>query len=452
MFFLVLLIITGCATTSPALYSGVTKVPAVIGVKEIKPLKEISIEKKHFNLLYKAKNTQPNADNYINARGSIINLNKLPTVVIALPVENKQQENSAQKLDKTGAFKTEGYINKAEETVEKELIRAGFGVIDRSKFEAKLRTLRESENDSIIQNEVFKAEFKALKGQLSDKKITDQEYADKLATLTKSSKRQRGDKELIDMSELIRAAQSKGVKADYILQLNTIEEYNGYVVPLQIKGRSEVEQYIAKNPDITYGNSKNNIPYQFDTKVFQVVFSAKLFNVNTGQVVWSGSHELNSLDVEDIQASFDVVKQAINANELSNKINSLNKKIISIHKDAMLSQHQLETLFKKASVERKYEDEKIQKISELQLKNNLNHHEENIKKNNRLIDAFNLTVHDYNKDVKYDYLISDLFVKPNLNPEKANLDSQNMKVIHKHRSKLLKTTINSLFKTIKVEG
>ena len=447
---LLVVLLSGCAVTSPAIYTSQDKAPSVVEVVNLPLLEPIPLEKTYISIKYNAKNTQPSEDDYVNTRGSIIDLSKLPTVVIALPVENKQNSNNAQRLDKTGAFKTEGYINKAEETVEKELIRAGFGVIDRSKFEAKLRTSRESSNGSTMGDAVLQAEIQILEEKYRNNEITAVEKAEELAKLTKGASRFRGDKELVDMSELIRAAQSKGVKADYILQLNTIEEYNGYITQLRIKGDSDVESYIDQNEDISYGNSKNTIPYGFETSVFQVVFSAKLFNVETGKVVWSGSHELNSLDIQDIQASFYIVKKDINSKKINDEINILNNQIDVIEKESLLSRNFLQKQYKKGSVEREYLDKNLQKVGEDNLKDSVLKNKIMINENNEKINKFNSISKSHNNEIVFNYLISDLFIEPNLNPSEDLIDNRKLKVIKKHRSKLLSKTIRSLFKTINV--
>ena len=67
------------------------------------------------------------------------------TVVISVPVEEQEREKRSKGGDGSGAggedlhsdgitsFKTTGYFNKAEQQIEKELIRKKFIVLDRSK-------------------------------------------------------------------------------------------------------------------------------------------------------------------------------------------------------------------------------------------------------------------------------------------------------------------------------
>lgn len=451
VFSLMTLLLGACSIKSPALYETKQKIPEIENVVIKQNVEPVKIQKKNFSIKYDARKTKPNRNNYVNTRGGIIDLNKLPSVVIALPVENKMASNEAQTLDKTGAFKTEGYINKAEEVVEKELIRAGFSVIDRSKFEAKLRTLRESNIGDTLDSKVFDKESQILKDELKNGKITDKEYNNSLAKLNAStSTRVRGKKELIDMSELIRAAQSKGIKSDYILQLNTIEEYKGYATQLKIKGNSEVENYLLNNKDISYGSNEGDIPHAFKVDIFQVVFSAKLFNVQTGKVVWTGSHKLNSLDIENILASFNISKQDINRSSINNTINTLNNRITLLRDESLSSQESLQKLYAVASKEREYRSERRQKVNEKNLKNSILEYENSIKDANSKIKEFNLQSINYKAMLKYKYIVSGLLLEPNLNSTATSMDNQKLNIIEQHRSELLRQTISSLFQTIKV--
>jgi len=451
------MLLSGCGATSSALYpAGEQQVVKIEKVKEFDLLTPAKTEKAHFHILYKAKHTKPSPDDYVNARGSTIDLSKLPTVVIALPVETKRERSGANELDKTGEFKTEGYISKSEETVEKELIRAGYNVIDRSKFEAKLRTTREAKLEKMQTkgDNLYDAQIDGLKSQLRAGKITNKEYIDKISKLNDAtSSRKQGDKELIDMSELIRAAQSNGVQADYILQLNKIEEYNGYLTSLPLRGQKDIEDYLAKNPDISYGEGKNKIPESFNTKVFRVVFSAKLFNVKSGKVVWSGSHELNSQDIEDITVDFDILKKDTSSKNINNNRIALNNKVKALYEETKNAEAELKKLYEIASKERTYKDEASQKYHESKLKNNINKYEQIIAQNNENIKSFNVMVKSsQNESIKFEYIVSDLYIKPNLNASDKSMDPREKKVIQKHRSKLLSETIRSLFNTIKVKN
>jgi len=449
-----LIFLTGCTSTSPALYPQLKIAENIKKVEKTNYLKAKDIEKVTFELIYKPKTSKPLIDNYVNTRGGSINIKKSPSIVIALPVEDRQAYNNAETLDKTKAFKTEGYINKSEPNVEKELMRFGFSVLDRSKFEAKLRTVRDSVNNKnwkYDESDLYTEKLKYLKQQFEKGKISDKNYWNQLSSMERETKRRtKGQKEIIDMSELIRAAQSEGVQADYILQLNKIEEYSGFPVNIPIKGQTKVEEYLKNNPYLEYGTQRNNIPFKFTIKAFQVTFSAKLINVQSGKVVWTGMHELNSLNVEKIIVNFNIIKEDISTHLINKEINILNNRVSQIEKSALNNQYKLNKLYKIASKKREYEDEDIQIYKEKELKDTISRLEKLLMNDNKKLDELNMLKHNINNKTNYSYKISDLLIKPDLKVGK-NLNRFERKTIEKHRQKLLNMTIRSLLNTIKIK-
>ena len=451
---LLALLLGGCAKTSPKLYTEGTLPPEPVKPVLIEPLEVQNSKKTVFNIVYNAKSKVVDLNNYVNSRANSIDLESNPTVVIALPIDTEGNifQGDFHGLDRSQAFRTEGYINESEAVVEKELIRFGFNVVDRSRFEAKLRTTRETSRvTEDIAGKVFQVKLKELEAKRNSGAITSEEYITQLSELDANQKtRKRGVNELVDMSELIRAAQSEGVQADYILQLNAIEEYSGYPLNLPVKGNREVELYLEDNPELRY-RVNNGIPSDFTTGVFRVVFGAKLFHVQTGQVVWSGTHELNSLNVEDIRASFHIIKKDISTEKINNEIAALNQEANQAYKKAKESQEALRSLYFKGSKERKYENEDSQRIQESRFLSSIQEHESIIKSRNSQLEKFNLTPRNYNDKVKFDYEISDLEVKPDLNPLNIQNDPMKERAIRLHREKLLSETVRSLLATIRTK-
>lgn len=446
------LVLVGCTTaTSPKLYLDSKKPLEIVKPNYFEPLKENKILKTKFKINYPVKEKELDPNNYVNSRGSNINLNKYPTVVIALPVAMEKNifQEGVKSLDTTKPFKTEGYISESEAIVEKELIRFGFNVIDRSKFEAKLRALRSNTSDK-VGSRIYEATISQLEKKKESRKITESEYLKELAELDKNQQRRnRGDNELIDMVELVRAAQSKGIQADYVLQLNAIEEYNGYPIDVYLKGKPEIENYLLKNPGLDYGS--NGIPEKFETAVFRVVFAAKLFNVSSGQVLWSGSHEMNSLNVEEQKIIFDIVKEDIGTKQINQDINLYNNEIRYKYEKALNSYSELSNLYKVASMPRKYKSKDEQRIKERNLINAIESLEANLNKYNKDVESFNLIPRDYKNEIKYRYKVSNLLQIPDLNPENLNGDKQKERELSKHRQKLLSETVKSLLESIKVK-
>ncbi|MBE0496919.1 MAG: hypothetical protein IBX45_10940 [Campylobacterales bacterium] len=450
----VALLFGGCSHVSPKLYTEGTLPLEPLVPEFLEPLSPKQVEKSEFIISYAMQSKGVGSDNYVNSRTNNIALSAHPTVVIALPVntENNIFQEGSEGLERNQAFRTEGYINQSEAAVEKELIRFGFNVVDRSRFEAKLRTTRETSGvTDDLAGKVFQAKLKELEAKRASGEVASEEYIRQLSELDANQKsRKRGTNELVDMSELIRAAQSDGVQAQYVLQLNAIEEYSGYPLKLPISGREEVEAYLTKNPELRYKNA-NGIPSDFTIGVFRVVFGAKLFNVQSGQVVWSGTHELNSLNVEDIQAQFHIIKEDVASEEINREISTLNRRAEQIYHKASSSKDALKSLYFHASKERKYENEQTQKLREAELLRTIKEHEATIKESNVHIEQFNAIPRDYEKKMKFGYRISDVVIVPDLNPQNIQNDSMKERTIRLHREKLLGETVRSLFTTIRTK-
>lgn len=451
------LLFTGCAVVSDPIYPSTKRATKVPAIKQLDLLTPHKTQKTEFSLVHKGSSMIPDEDNYVNTASSKIDLKKFPTIVIALPVERNAKRGKAEdSLNKTAAFKTEGYLNKAEPNVEKELMRFGFNVIDRSKFEAKLRTLRDSTKYDTKyyrkQSEIYDEKVSYLKQQKADGKISAEDYFNKLSEADLDSRSRKVDnKEIVDMSELIRAAQSNGVKADYILQLNEIVEYSAYQTSISIKGLPEIKDYMSLNPDLEYGTKENNIPSSFPVGVYQVVFGAKLINVQSGKVQWVGTHELNSLDIESITASFSIIKEDISTENLNTKIQVQNNKALRVYDEAKERQSSLNSFYKKASIAREYKNESVQTIYERSLKQSISANERTLTQNIKKIKDLNLNAVPIKHKSKFSYYGSQLVVSPDFNVNQSTLSREQQKRILKHRQKLLNKTIRSLLNTIKVK-
>jgi len=443
----------GCSATSPALNS-MDKKPEEI--QKVIPLSLVTPEEDEntkFTIVFPKKGFIPIEDNYVNTRNGFIKIDKSPKVVIALPVESRRSMSSAETLNKTDAFKTEGYINESESNVEKEFMRFGFSLVDRSKFEAKLRTVRDSGKKDSGSSFYFDEKIRLLKKQFDTKKISESDYLKQINRLEQekdTNRRAASQKEIVDMSELIRAAQSKGVQADYILQLNKIEEYQGYPLSISIIDNPQLQRYLKKNPTIQYNTTKSTLPTEFTIKVFQVRFSAKLINVQNGKVVWTGEHELNSLDIEDIELVFSILKKDISSADMNKKIQDENQKIQDEYDSAVVNYNQLEKLYATTSKKREYDDSSKQIATEKSLRSSIQKNENELKSINTQIKEFNDLSKNFEFQPEFYYEISNLTIKPNLTV--GNYVSQYEKrEIQKHREKLLNITIRSLIETIKTK-
>ena len=104
----------------------------------------------------------PDIENYFNNPGALYRKDSsAPTVIISIPIERSKhkKEGESTHIGQEGAiYESDGYYNEAEQAIEGALIRQGFNVLDRSKFEAKLRDLRDRGND----NRYWWSDYEAL--------------------------------------------------------------------------------------------------------------------------------------------------------------------------------------------------------------------------------------------------------------------------------------------------
>lgn len=183
------------------------------------------------------------------------------SVVISVPLDADPEMPAPGQ----GGLKTSGYFNQLEQQVEFALMELGFDLRDRAKFDAKL-----VEQDG---------------GQ-----------AARVRTI----------------GQLMNAA--NGI-ADFVLQINQFEPLEGngrWVEPMQ---QPEVQRFVQQHP----GLSGSGAVERFEIPTVEGVFNAKLISVETGSVVWTGSHSVDSLDVlpRGMQVTIRIDPQATNAADLA---------------------------------------------------------------------------------------------------------------------------------------
>ncbi|MEM7754424.1 MAG: hypothetical protein AAF297_02195 [Planctomycetota bacterium] len=148
-----------------------------------------------------------------------------------------------------GAFSSAAAFNDFEQQVERALIRKDFDLRDRSKFEANLIA------------------------------------------------RGAGDVDGIDsQAELLNAALDEDgtAYADYVLQINEIRTEQNKTKRIDPQEFTEVTAFARRHP----GLSASGAIDRFEVPMVEAVFNAKLIRVETGSVVWIGSHRVNSFDLE----------------------------------------------------------------------------------------------------------------------------------------------------------
>lgn len=226
------------------------------------------------------------------------------SVVINVPEELFEHRSSSQAGKQE--FKTAAFFNAAEQQIERELIRNGFHVLSRSKFEAKLRSLRDEAQclDDIDRCRELnttpeeKVMLRALKERFEAGNMPYETYLQRTNEVYENSKkgsvgqkREGNEKELTDISEVIRAAESGETRADYVLQINIFETDQKKNITENLLHIDSVRAYLRDNPGIAREfNNGNNL---VTCETIQSHLNAKLVHVKTGEIAWIGEHSLN---------------------------------------------------------------------------------------------------------------------------------------------------------------
>jgi len=227
------------------------------------------------------------------------------------------------------AFSTAEYFNKAEQEIEKSLLRKSFTVMDRSKFEAELRDRREKKTDK-NSSKALTAEISRLRKQNKSGLISDKELIEEIEAAenrysddSSGNTREAGDNELVDISELIRAAQEGKNQADYILQVNSFDIDPISDRQLYIAEQDKIEALFVEHPGLLDEMHEQNVATITQPGFFGYL-NAKLIDVKTGAIVWVGEHRVESQNVIDIRVKMAMSRQAANEAEIRNFVQSYN--------------------------------------------------------------------------------------------------------------------------------
>ncbi|MDD4978138.1 MAG: hypothetical protein PHI29_05870 [Gallionella sp.] len=266
------------------------------------------------------------------------------SVVINVPRDpnSKNKERRAQedavRDEKSGEYNTQDFFNSAEQEIERVFINQGFRVLSRAKLEAKLRDLRDESRCNVFEYSCLRSQVapetqfilddlknKYDKGMMSIEQfqVKTTEIRENLKTSSAGKKREADNKELVDMSEVIRAAQSGPVSADYILQINSFDRDVHVKVSKDLRQLAEVREFVRKHPEIDA--QLNSSPYTSCT-VVAAKLNAKLIDVKSGGIIWIGDYNLNTLNAGVNNVSVELVTRTFPANaaEISRTVNFYN--------------------------------------------------------------------------------------------------------------------------------
>jgi len=359
-------------------------------------------------------------------------------------------------------YSTANYFNIYEQEIEKAMIRKGFNVLDRAKFEAKLRDLRDNSNKEYNKRGPgFYMIKKKLDKQLENGEIDNSEYMNEIAKADAQSKqastgKKRKENEMIDISEIIRAAQGSGggtgpnnAKADFLLQINNVKVENSFDHPLELYGFQETKSFLKKYPGLNLGNRSGEIPRSIPRPWYKAFFNAKLIDIKTGKIVWIGEHiaESKSANKEGIRIDFNVERYVSNQNDVNMAIRNYNSELQD--KSTRLSNLNttLNRLYVKQTQAKEFADENQKNYYLRNLTNSISQTEKEYRALMRdLIDMDNNKPSNVYAEWEYAYHVSDPIVQPLM-----ITDSNDPKMIEKveaHKKDLVKEVISTLVETI----
>lgn len=325
---------------------------------------EIKIPKKDFAVT---------PENSIMRQGAIIKTGS--SVVISVPEDlasnraNRERSDAASSRGNapptsrnTSDFRTDEYFNDLEQYIERGLIAVGFQAKDRSKFEAKLRDLRES--SKAVRDNSFNIALDELKKELTDGKISLDEFPLKKKQLQEKLDPTGGVgkniTQMTDISEVIRAAQTGDVMADYVLQVNKLDIQNFPGTPLQLNTRLEVQAVLNQNPGLRIveeSSAGNSLPATLQQPWAQARFNAKLIEVKTGSIDWIGEFSIESSAVleDGIKITIRVRRFTSNGKAIVGAISEYNTRVREAYQSTVNAMQELDEKYREVMQPVKYE-------------------------------------------------------------------------------------------------
>lgn len=478
---LVLLFVNACSSTLP----GIKYMPDVHPGHELIQLSDIQTPKGYSkNLLINIpkNDTELDDDDFFNKNA--ISLKPSKTIIISVPRGEKAAldiDNQSQVDQPNNGYGSLGYFNRRETFIENALLRQGFDVVDRSRFEAKLRDMRDratnddgswwSYRDRLSEAQRKKISF--LEKERDSDRLSKDEANRKIMLVLGENKDQssvtgttkEGRREMSDISEVIRAAKADGdAKANYVLLVNYLDiikpdRVDDNILPLYTI--PEVKDLMNLDNDLSWGGIENDtaktfsrMPRGITTPGYFAKLSAKLIEVSSGKIVWLGEHIVNSLSARDVQIEININKTPANFHQQKRLLEIHNSKLNIAYSSMLSKKQQLVDTYTKymkpiTVKSDQFELLKRRKSSEidqakLSYGNALTNYKTMSENHN-----FGLTeVYDYDHKINIS-LSSDLnYLKEK---KKYDLDKQERDVLNKHLEFLMKEVVKRLIKTIKVK-
>jgi hypothetical protein len=253
-----------------------------------------------------------------------------PRLVISVPVEEQQREERREDTQVAEGglalssfdFKTTGYFNNAEQQIKKSLLQKSFNLQDRAKFEAKLREQR-SKRVVEVDSQPKQAEIEAANQRKDSGELTIDQWAEELKKIEKKYAQDAGagrrpgqPKELVDISELIRATEEGEIQSDFILQVNTFRTQQLSDRRISLVDRPELIDLFKRHAGLRDAMVAKGVA-RITHPGFYGLLNAELIEVKSGYTVWVGAHRVDSERVVEFRIVVPIVKRVENASEIA---------------------------------------------------------------------------------------------------------------------------------------
>lgn len=229
-------------------------------------------------------NVRPRNAGPITQQNPELPLTLRSSIVISVP---ELGSNTGATTNATGeALRSAATFNDLEQQVEFALLDKGFDLRDRSKFEAR--------------------------------RIRDDGDADSIET----------------QAELLNAAQGPDGQslADYVLQINEIRTERDKVTRIDPLDYPQVVNFANANPGLAESGAISEIV----VKHVEASFNAKIIKVDTGSIMWVGTHKVNSMDLppRGVEVTISVTPTPKNLDDLVNEAKDYENQLDKAYRSA----------------------------------------------------------------------------------------------------------------------
>jgi predicted nucleic acid-binding Zn-ribbon protein len=454
LFAVCVLLISSCSSKIfLPLYNPTPKVETNPYANFIEPrvVPETSIDNLEFTLF---EEINPNPKDFANAKHiPIINNSLNPKIAITLP--NSISSNDDIEINKNELFKS-GIYNEVEQEIELALMHKQYTVVDRVKFESAISEVREKLNsvmDDKIKALLDNNDFESLENELTIKitngELTKEQSLEYKNEWIENIKRNNGVYKPTDanLSAQILVRIAKDFNSNFVLQINEVSIENIGERKFYIKDLPEVKIFLDKNPELKFGQLPEALPLQINSAWLKAKFSAKLIDVVSGDQVWNGKFEMESINAEPINVFYRVQKFVSNGDLINQAITSYNSELSTLHSQIKENGQSLQSVYNQASYERKFKTKEELEDYTNKLKNSIRDLETKYNSNVSQLNTLNSQPpSEASIAWTYAYLISEPVLDPDIS--KGTQIDELEEYYKKHKERLISKVVNQLVQTI----